>query len=1314
MTSNRNQEYSDLPKLTDASNYPLWDLEVITTFESLGLMDFVDGSYTKEAATAVSTAESKIWQIQDAKARKIILGSIDPSVKQHILAFRTSKEMYSKLKSLYAEDSDQTKHRLMSEFFDIKYDKTLTMMENISLVKNVTHRLKALKKEIDEAMVIQKIIKILPPAYKQFRSAWDSESNKTLDQLCVRLQMEESNLKGDREEKTTVAFHSQSKRHSDRHDKTCYKCNKTGHVAKQCIACSICFKSNHRTEQHRNQPHEKKPYTCVICKMFNHTTDDCGFNRNSKNYNGNKQQPGNQLKRKFQSNGERPVYKNNQNSNKPRSRSRSPPRKASFLASTIVKGNVSNSTDSNPMYTESTKYQAYIAKPSTSFNKNNYQFTVDSGANAHMSNDLSIMECVEDIDEIITTAKKQHTMSAKAHGQVNGENCELKNVLYVSELEKKLMSVNEITNYQGAVLFDKDGVQILRETIQVPQELVLIQGPKTPSGLFEVNLRSSIPEANLTEKEDALTNWHRKMGHLGMSNLLKLKRMCDGVTFAFNNQLEFDCVVCAEAKLTKKPHNSVRRRASKVLEIIHTDVCGPIDPETHDKNKYFVTFIDDFSHFTEVHLIQHKSEVFSCLKKFTNEAENQHEIKVKKIRCDNGGEYISNEFLEWAEEKGIIIDYTVPGCPELNGTSERMNRNILNHARAMIFDSELGKEMWGEAVTTAVYMINRSPTTAVDKLPAEIWYQQKQDLSNIKIFGTRVSTKILTYLKKLDIHARHGILVGYGLNSYRIWDPKRKETFMARDLNFYSNPSRTIIDHENQNFQLVTEEPHSDQSKQLNPHSQDKDKKNNQSNASKSKPQEINPMTREQRARKAPTKYKDFEMYLCNGENLSLNFQNCIQQKEWQDAIEEEKRSILQNNTWELVEKSEACGQRIIDSRWVLKYKEDGRPKARLVAKGCQQSNYSLQNQDTFSPVVDTSNLRVLLALAARNQLNIKTFDVKTAFLNGNLKERVFMKIPEGFTQHQTKVCLLKKSLYGLKQAPLRWFKRLTEFLKSQGLIQLKSDRCIFKNVQNTLYLAIHVDDGLILSHDAHLSEYLLNLLKQEFEIVVNHQPRSYLGFQLHFEDGLFISQSNYATNVLQRYGMEDCRSAPTPLEPIPRKEEDDTETEPFPYREALGSLQHLSCKTRPDITFAVNYASRYLEKPSQQHIVNVKRILRYLKGTIQFGIHYETTGHEQLECYSDADYAGSGPSCRMKSTSGLLILLSGGPVTWGSSLQEITASSTCEAEYVAAALMWRQTYHRHRFMSLLRLFYVPNVSIMSVKCTWVHSMFLHCSKYVL
>lgn len=844
--------------------------------------------------------------------------------------------------------------------------------------------------------------------------------------------------------------------------------------------------------------------------------------------------------------------------------------------------------------------------------------------------------------------------------------------------------MNAVTEKDGAAYFDKSGVKILRRTVEIPHEQVLIQGERSTNGLFEVNLTGKTRESNFAESSNKYEEWHRKMGHLGWTNLKLLPHLARGVEFKEENI--GSCIVCAMAKQTKKPHNTTRRRADRPMQVIHTDVCGPVNPATHDGKKYFVTCLDDFTHYTQVALMTSKSEASTHLRRFICEGETFHNLKTHKIRCDNGGEYTSEEFQDWCSTKGIVLDYTVPACPELNGKAERLNRVLVERARAMLFDSELPNYMWGEAIYSATYIINRSPTSTVPKLPAEMWFGLEQNLSNIQIFGTPVTAKILTHQKKFERRCRLVGMVGYGTNCYRLWDPTSKEIFVSRDVAFHSHPisdpgcskenQRFWVEgiDENENLEVIEEINQNHDEEQRGMDEERQERLEQEQDAGNQEPPRYHFRNRDNLRR--PPRFEDYEVFLSNCEDQT--YQKCIDNPEWRKAIEEEKISLEKNSAWELRDMAEAEGKTIIDSRWILVTKPDGRKKARLVARGFLQDPESLEGKNIFSPVVDFTNLRVLFSLAAKNNMSFKTFDVKTAFLNGTIEDELFMEVPEGYN-YPGKVCLLKKALYGLKEAPQRWYQKLSQALSSYGLQQLNNDKCIYRSKDCTLVLAIHVDDGIIFSQDQKEMDKLIGSLKSQFEITVNNHPKIYLGIQIEITNrGIFISQSSYVDQILKKFNMEKCNSAPTPMEARKKKQENQCDqseqsvtSEPpskFPYCQVVGSLQYLSCKTRPDIAFATNYASRFMAEPTSRNVTEVKRVLRYLQGTKDLGILFPTHSQQNLECYTDADFAGSGEAGKFKSTSGNVIYLGGGPISWLAKKQKTVASSSCEAEYISAA----------------------------------------------
>lgn len=890
-------------------------------------------------------------------------------------------------------------------------------------------------------------------------------------------------------------------------------------------------------------------------------------------------------------------------------------------------------------------------------NLEDLEFIVDSGATTHMVKNKEILTNAEKCDTNIGIAKKNQNMKSEEVGSVNGDNCVLKNVLYIPELSKNLLSVNAITENGGEVTFTKNSVLITKDNEEI------LQGVKQKNGLFLVKLCSEEKkeEAMLgDEKIQLVEEWHRKLGHLGKTNMKKLLKLSTGINITEKEceNLNKVCEVCMQAKQTRLPFENSRKLASRPLEIIYTDVCGPIEPNTWDNKKYILTFIDDYTHYTMVYLLTGKYEVVSFVKQYIMEVEAYLNFKVSKLRCDNGREYINEDLKSWCKSKGIVIDATIPYTPQLNGKAERLNRTIMEKARALIFDSEMNKHFWGEAVYMATYLINRSPTECLKVTPAEMWLKKKPDLTKLQIFGCEVHAKVLGYLKKLDQRSKRYKFIGYATNGYRLWDEENQKVVVLRDVIF----EKQIKSKTTGNFEIIPDDIQhvkiqDMQEEMLEPVKNDENTVDeNFIELEDQVEQDIRP----KRNIKLPSRYNDYSM---------LTYQeavNCEEKEKWLRAIEEEKASLKKNNTWVLVDKNEIKDKNILSCKWVFKVKDEGKYKARLVIRGFEQK-YGIDYQETFSPVINMTCLRILFALAVNKDYIIKKFDIKTAFLYGQLNEEIYMEVPEGYDE-ENMVCLLKKSLYGLKQAPLSWNKHFSDFLLSKGLIALKTEHCIFKNKTGTMFLAIYVDDGIIFGHSEQEMNNLLLELNKKFEMVAVNNPNTFLGIEIRKTgDFIALTQKKYCKTILRNVSMENAKPLSTPMVEYSKPTENVISKQLFPYREVVGSLLYITNKTRPDIQFAVNLCSRKLDNPADTDIVNVKRVLRYLIGKEDEGICFENNSdYRKILAFCDSDFAGD-PSTR-KSTTGYIIYYCGGPISWSSRKQPIVSLSSSEAEYIAAA----------------------------------------------
>ena len=348
------------------------------------------------------------------------------------------------------------------------------------------------------------------------------------------------------------------------------------------------------------------------------------------------------------------------------------------------------------------------------------------------------------------------------------------------------------------------------------------------------------------------------------------------------------------------------------------------------------------------------------------------------------------------------------------------------------------------------------------------------------------------------------------------------------------------------------------------------------------------------------------------------------------------------------------------------------------MAKGYTQTR-GVDYEETFAPVAKMNTVRTLISCAANLGWNLFQMDVKNAFLHGDLQEKIYMHIPPGFNTVQTegKVLKLRRSLYGLKQSPRAWFGRFRKAMLKLGFSQSNADHTLFyKRCGGKLtILIVYVDDIVITGDDDQGIERVKQHLRNEFEVKDLGEMRYFLGIEVSRSSrGIYLSQRKYVLDLLSETGMSGCRPALTPIEQNHRLTSESGEpVDREQYQRLVGRLIYLS-HTRPDIAFAVSVVSQFMHSPKTHHMDAVNRIIRYLKGCPGRGLLYKSSGNLQIECYTDADWAGSLDDRR--STSGYCTFVGGNIVTWRSKKQNVVARSTAEAEFRAMAhgvceLLW-------------------------------------------
>jgi hypothetical protein len=418
---------------------------------------------------------------------------------------------------------------------------------------------------------------------------------------------------------------------------------------------------------------------------------------------------------------------------------------------------------------------------------------------------------------------------------------------------------------------------------------------------------------------------------------------------------------------------------------------------------------------------------------------------------------------------------------------------------------------------------------------------------------------------------------------------------------------------------------------------------------------------------------------------------DCPESSQWLKAMEDELNSFESNEVWSLEVPTE--GTQIVGNKWVFKKKVDIDGsilyRARLVAKGFTQT-YGVDYFETFAPVVRRETLRILFSVAVNFNLKIAHLDVKTAFLHGDLSERVYMAQPDGFvipgSEHL--VCRLHKAVYGLKQAARSWNQKADRILKGDGFRNLPDEPCIYcKNTGEFLVIiALYVDDFYIFYRNEAEKSKLLRTLQTCVTIKDLGDARNCLGMEIirNSSDGsIILKQEEYINSVLTRFNMKDCKGAHTPMDfklkmgALPAGKQVN-----IPYRELIGCLLYLSVNTRPDISYAVSFLSQFNSNYTSTHWALAKRLLSYVKCTSKLGLRYVKASEPSLSLigYADADWAGNPTD--YKSYSGYCFTLDGNLISWESKKQKLAAQSSCESEYISLTEAVKESLFLREFVN--------------------------------
>ncbi|CAL9013344.1 unnamed protein product [Prunus brigantina] len=659
----------------------------------------------------------------------------------------------------------------------------------------------------------------------------------------------------------------------------------------------------------------------------------------------------------------------------------------------------------------------YVCNAATDV-KVNHSWYIDSGCSNHMIGDEGLLVNIQrdltskvkmGTGEVVPVAGKGTLVIKTKLGKKH-----IYEVMLVSGLEENLLSVGQMMEHGYHLVFGGNMVSVYDNQ---SLENLIVKVQMTNNRCFPLTM---MPASELVLKASVtycFQTWHKRLGHLNERSikLLENQGMVHGLPHL--EQMSVVCDGCMQGKQHRDsfPLESTWR-ASKPLELVHTDICGPMKTESLSGNRYFLLFTDDYTRMSWVYFIRNKSSALECFMKFKAMTELQSGFKIKSLRSDRGGEFLSGEFNRFCEESGIQRQLTVAYYPQQNGVAESKNRTIVEMAKSMLHEKAIPYEFWAEAVNTAVYLLNRCPTKALNKItPFEAYTGRKPGIAHLKIFGSPCHVLIPSALRhKLEENSHKCIFVGYGLceKGYRLFDPSTRKVILSRDVKFDEKGLwKWENTREGEMTVLVPTE--------------------NQDCAQSSNVDTPLQIDEETSLQEEPSQSLDTQSQIEKETTLEDEEIEADLDESWRNAMKAELDMIEKNNTWKLVDRP--FGKPIIGVKWVYKMKLnlDGsvqKNKARLVAKGYSQKP-GIDYNETFAPVARLDTIRTLIALAAQKEWNLYQLDVKSAFLNGVLKEEVYVEQPQGFVKEneEIKVYKLNKALYGLKQAPRAWYSYLVQ-----------------------------------------------------------------------------------------------------------------------------------------------------------------------------------------------------------------------------------------------------------------------------------------------
>lgn len=434
---------------------------------------------------------------------------------------------------------------------------------------------------------------------------------------------------------------------------------------------------------------------------------------------------------------------------------------------------------------------------------------LDSGATHHVSGDPSIFSSIHP-----TSGARVRSVGGQNHSVDGVRNVDIQalpgaiktipSVLYTPGITKNLLSVGCLTDQNKTLVFNSEGCYVVDN---VTVKLEAFASRENSKGLYILQGDPTLlePEANTLQLNSQATLWHKRLGHFHTRGM---QRMLNSGAVKGMSKIQFSKQTCSGCQLGKQARTKIPKEstyhASKILELVHSDVCGPFKVNSTGGARYFVSFIDDYSRKLWIYFMSHKSQVLAKFQHFVQLVENTTGYSIKTLRTCNGGEYTSHAFHDFCSSKGIIRELTPPHTPQRKGVAERRNRSLLDITRCLLLDKALPGHLWGEAIKAASIILNlRSTKWHPDKTPNKLFSGKKPSITHLRNFGSPAFAHIpKTSRTKLDPRSEKCILLNFDddAKTYRCYRPSSRKVFISRDIHITEDNSSNVTNGHEHDF----------------------------------------------------------------------------------------------------------------------------------------------------------------------------------------------------------------------------------------------------------------------------------------------------------------------------------------------------------------------------------------------------------------------------------------------------------------------------------------------------------------------------------